>query len=61
MSYEDVMGCDAGVGSAVCISLATAIPSRVFLRVCSAFFGVLVGLVPAWMVVGGGMFALCTV
>jgi len=29
MSYEDVVGCDYGVGYVVCICLATAIPSSV--------------------------------
>jgi hypothetical protein len=56
MSYEDVVGCDDGVGFVECVCLATEI--SFLLKVCSTFFGVLVGLVPGWLVVGVGMFAV---
>ena len=53
MSYEDVVGCDAGVGFAVCISLATAIPSRVFAKGVLCFFWCACGTSPSMDGCGG--------
>ena len=46
MSYQDVVGCDDGVGFAVCISLATAIPSSVFAKGVLYFFWCVFGTGP---------------